>query len=263
MTEGRPSLPNSIITWNGISSDTLNITIERFPNIIRGSRKFEQVSVPGRNGDLFFYENAWNNYDQQYEIYAGTGVRGNAPETFRNIASWFFPESTSPTIEDYANLTLNGYHQLTDSYEPDCIRLAAVTNGMDVTNAWNMFGQTTLTFNCRPERFTLDAFDVIEETGTFTLTNPTDRNAKPLIKLYGRGTATDVTIVINSKTITLLDFSDYIYIDFESQNCFRLLAENRNNKVQIDGDFPVLVPGENTFSGNVTKWEIIPRWWKL
>ena len=256
-------MPKSTITWNGVSSDTLNITVERFPHIIRAARKFEQVSVPGRNGDLFFFQDAWNNYEQEYDIFAGTGTRGNVARTFNDIASWLQPESASPTVDDYINLTLNGYHRLVDSYETTAIRLAAVVDGMDTANAWNRFGQATLRFNCRPERFTNNAFTAVTKTAaSANITNPTDRYAKPMIKVYGSGNG---TLNVNGYIITITGMSDYLYIDCESQNCFRLLAENRNNLITLTSGFPKLAPGGNTITrtGGITKYDIWPRWWKL
>lgn len=153
---------NNTITWNGVSSDTLGIRVERFPNLNRPQRKFEQVSVPGRNGDLFFFQDAWSNYEQSYEIFAGDGKLNDAPDAFNDIMPWLYPSEASPTIDDYINLTIGGYHRLIDSFEPDAIRLAVFSNSVEVANSWNRYGRSTLRFNCRPERFTADAFTAID-----------------------------------------------------------------------------------------------------
>ena len=259
-------MPNSIITWNNVSSDALNVKVERFPHIIRASRKYEQVSVPGRNGNLYFYQDAFNNYDQEYEIYAGTGVRGNVASTFDDIASWLVPRETSPAIFDYINLTVGGYHQLIDSYEPNTIRLATYIDSMDTVNAWSRYGQTTLRFNCRPERFTSDAFTAVTlTTSGGYLTNPTDRESKPFIKVYGSGSG---TLTVNGYTISIIGMTDYLHIDCDSQNCFRQVAENRNSLITLTRGFPVLKADGTkqstvSWTGGITSVEITPRWWKL
>lgn len=256
-------MPNSI-TWHGVSSDTLNIKVERFPNHDRPLQKFERVSVPGRNGDLIFWQDAWNNYIQSYEIFAGTGGRGSTATTFTNIMSWLCPQIAEPTITDMINLTTGGYLQLIDTYEPDVIRLANYSNSTEIHDAWTRFGQATLSFDCRPERFTSDAFTVITKTSSGGyVTNTTDRPAKPFLKVYGSGAG---TITVNGYLITISNMVDYLHIDCDSQNCYRQLAENRNNLITLANGFPVLGASGRSYiswTGGVTKVEIYPRWWKL
>lgn len=256
-------MPNSI-TWHGVPSDTLNIKVERFPNHNRPLQKYERVSVPGRNGDLIFWQDAWNNYQQDYEIFAGTGSRGSTAATFNDIMSWLCPAETAPTITDHINLTVGGYKRLVDTYEPNVIRLATYSVSTDIADAWTRYGQTMLSFDCRPERFTSDAFTMISKTSSGGyVTNPTDRPAKPFIKVYGSGTG---TLTVNGYKITITGLTDYLHIDCDSQNCFRQLAENRNSLITLATGFPVLAPsGRSTISwtGGITKVEIYPRWWRL
>lgn len=227
-------------------------------------QKFEKVSVPGRNGDLLFMQDAWNNYIQDYEIYAGTGSRGSTVPTFNSIMSWLCPPIEAPTITDIINLTTGGYFRLVDTYEPDVIRLAAYINPTEIHDAWTRFGQATLSFDCRPERFTSDAFTMITKTSSGGyITNQTDRTAKPFIKVYGSGAG---TLTVNGYLITISSMTDYLHIDCDSQNCFRQLAENRNNLLTLTNGFPVLAPSGRSYiswTGGVTKVEIYPRWWRL
>jgi hypothetical protein len=57
------------LTFNGTASDTLGVRIERSPRIIRPRRKSDVITIPGRNGDIVFMQDAWNNYVQPYEIF--------------------------------------------------------------------------------------------------------------------------------------------------------------------------------------------------
>ncbi len=253
----------SVITWNGVSSDTLGLYIETYPNIIKAQKRFEKVTVAGRNGDLFFFEDAYNNYIQTYEVGAGGKSYGDAQTSWSDLISWLMPEPTDITVDDYINLTTNNYHQLIDSYEPDVIRLAVYTGGVDAENTWNRIGRATIEFDVRPERFTTDAFTPIPiaNSGSY-ITNPTDRPAKPCIKVYGTEGG---SIVINGYVLTLSSINAYTYIDCESQNAFKSLAENMNNTVVLTSGFPVLTEGDNdiTWSGGITSLEIVPRWWRL
>lgn len=254
---------NSTITWGGRSSDEFNLKIERFPDIIKSARKYEKVSVPGRNGDLYFFDGSFENYIQPYSVYAGSRTDKAAYTSWNEIMEWLVPEPAAPTIDDYINLTLYGYKRLIDSNEPDVIRLALFASGLSAENSWNRFGRATIEFDCRPERFTTDAFTPIPiaNSGSYIM-NPTDRPAKPCIKVYGTEGG---SVVINGYVLTLSSINAYTYIDCESQNAFKSLAENMNNTVVLTSGFPVLTEGNNdiTWTGGITSLEIVPRWWRL
>lgn len=253
---------NSTITWNGQSSDNFDFKIERYPQIVKAQRQFDKYSVPGRNGDLFYFRDSYSNYNQPYKVYAGKRADNAAQTSWSDVMSWLVPEPTAPTVDDYINLTVNGYHRLIDSYEPDVIRLAAFTEGVSAENNWNHFGKTTINFDCRPERFTSEAFTAVSITAnSYTLQNPTDRPAKPFIRVTGTGG----TIVVNGYVVNLTSISTYTNIDCESQNAFKTLAENKNNTIILTNGFPILKPGNNTITkgSGITEIEIYPRWWSL
>ena len=81
----------------------------------------------------------------------------------------------------------------------------------------------------------------------------------PLIKVMGTGSG---TLTIQGQTMNITDLVDYVYIDSEQQDVYRLPSENRNSLAS--GVFPKLLPGDNsiTISG-FTSVEIIPRFYTL
>lgn len=92
------------------------------------------------------------------------------------------------------------------------------------------------------------------------LSNPTKYPSKPLIRIYGNGTAT-----INGQTITVINSTSYVDIDCEMQDCYEG-SVNRNNDVTFSTyDFPSLEPGDNVFLAGtgITGFLVTPRWWKL
>jgi phage-related protein len=86
--------------------------------------------------------------------------------------------------------------------------------------------------------------------------NPTLFDAKPLIRVYGKG-----SITVNGETMEWSGSSEYVDIDCDIQDCYYMGA-NMNN--YVTGDFPVLSPGDNViaFTGS-TSVRITPRWWIL
>lgn len=130
-------MPINFITFGG---KVLPCTVERFPDIKKAKRKFRQYNIPGRNGDVFFQADAWENVIQAYEIYAGD-ERGGSQEPWTDLAAYLY---------------LNGYQELRDTYDPDHFRKAIFNGPVDVDNSWNTHGRATIEFNCRPERYRND-----------------------------------------------------------------------------------------------------------
>lgn len=254
---------DSIITWAGELSSEHFIKVERFPEISRPQRKYETVSVPGRNGDLVFIEDAWNNYLQEYQIWSGGRKYGDLQTAYTEVMKFLYPPKPAEvTVRDHINLEVGGYHRLIDTYEPNVIRLATFTEAVDISNSWNRFGRASIFFNCRPERFTYDAFNMVTFNEDGSIVNLTSQEAKPYIRVYGEGAG---TLTVNGYVISITDMVDFLRIDCDAQNCYRNLVQNRNNLITLTTGFPKLSPGTNTvtFTGGITRVDIWPRWWNL
>lgn len=158
---------NSII-WNGISSETLGLKVERYPNQNRPARKYTVADVAGRNGSVYILQDAWGEVVQSYEIAAKDTV-----PSFKAVAEWLH--------------SANGYAVLQDSYDPEIYRLAVCVNPFEVETALNRAGRALIQFNCRPERFLLEEDTEIAAGATETVTNPTNHTAQPLFKVIGQG----------------------------------------------------------------------------
>lgn len=142
------------ITFAGKNSADYGLGIEKFPSFVKPKRKYTKYSVAGRNGDLYMMQDAYENVSQEYEVWSKKGQ-------WTDIIEWLY-EDGDLTIEELLNLETNGYHQLKDTYDPDTIRVATFIEETEVENIRNRYGRATITFDCRPERFTADAFDWID-----------------------------------------------------------------------------------------------------
>ena len=235
-----------MITWNSKSSDDYGVVIETVPAQTHPVRKVERVSIPGRNGELIIPQNAWENYDQPYNIFAGE-ADGTALQEFLGVASWLY----EPT----------GYALLEDSFYPGYFRMAHFDGPFDVEFTLTRVGKTQITFSCKPQWYLNSGLAQQSFTSNGTITNPTLYTALPNIRVYGYG-----QIGIGSQTITVASNSfPYIDIDCEAMDA-RYEANNANNKVAVTGDaFPSLAPGSNgiTLGAGITKVQIQPRWWTV
>ena len=91
------------------------------------------------------------------------------------------------------------------------------------------------------------------------INNPTRFESKPLIHIEGSGA---VSLSIEGVTITAT-ISDYINLDCETMNAYRLPAENMNS--YVGGTFPTVKEGVNSIgiTGSVTSATITPRYFTI
>lgn len=160
-------------TFNGHSSDEFGIRIEKMPVLNRSARKFQVASVPGRNGNIYQLEDAWNEVVQPYQIFAGDSADGAAVTSFTEIMEWLH--------------SADGYAVLTDTYDPTHYREAVFVDSLDIESAWHTFGRTTVNFRCRPERYLVGEPEAISNSSV--IVNGTNHAAKPLIHLTGTNAA--------------------------------------------------------------------------
>ena len=94
-----------------------------------------------------------------------------------------------------------------------------------------------------------------------TLNNPTNFDAKPLLRIYGNGTVT----INGSTTITTTNNSGSNYIDIDSER-MQIYRGDANMSANVAmTDFPSLIPDDNTIEISSTSVAVYvtPRWWML
>lgn len=235
------------ITWGGVTSTSLSIVVEKAKELGRPARKVHRYSVPGRNGDIITQEDAWENYEQKYDVWAGEGTYGSAASDFIAISAWL-------------NGT-NGYQELSDDEEPGYFRLAQFIGPLDVDNVLTKFGRATISFDCRPERFLTSGKMVSTFTADGDITNPTSFASLPLITVNGAGNG---TFTIGGVTVTLTGFTDGTIIDCEKMTVTDSLGVNANSVMAL-GNFPTIPAGSSSvaITGDITSLGIVPRWFTI
>lgn len=115
----------------------------------------------------------------------------------------------------------------------------------------------TATFICNGLKYMTSGLKAqIITTSGIVLNNFGTYEAKPMLKIYGSG---NITVSINSSNFTIKNVVDYVAIDSEIKECYK---DDINFGRNMTGDYPVFFIGKNTisWSGNVSKLEITPRW---
>lgn len=207
------------------------------------TRDYNEISMPGRDGNLLGLEHRLENVNLSYPAFMYADFKENM-SNFRNVM-----------------LSKIGYKKLIDSYHPDEYRLAYYAGGLNPdVNEFNQAGKFDISFTCMPQRYLRSGDDVITLTANGSIYNPTAFDSRPLIRVYGTG-----SFKIGTITITIASHSHpYIDIDCDMMDCF-YNATNCNSLVTFSGnDFPTLKPENNAIVlTGVTKLEITPRWWRV
>lgn len=234
-----------LLVYGGEASSDFGMVIAEAPTFERSTRKQEVFNIPGRNGSVIIQQDAWNDVTRSYKVWLTKTGEEDLVTSVDALLGWLNSK--------------RGYQRLEDNFEPNVFRLAYYSGGSNFENHLTQYGNGTLTFTCRAERFYKDAEHPIEVTNGDKLNNPTRYTSKPLIHIEGTGA---VTIAFGGATMSAT-LTDYINIDSETMNAYRLPAENMNNN--ISGTFPTLLPGINTIgiTGTVTKVEITPRYFTI
>lgn len=235
-----------VIVYGGESSGNYGMVVAEAPAYERPKRKETIYTVPGRNGVIVFQDDAWEDVTREYSVWLAEGDGASLAQKVDAFEAWLNSKK--------------GYQRLEDNFEPDVYRLAYYSGGDGFTNNLTQYGEASLHFTCRPERFLISGETPITVTDGSVLTNPTKYASKPLIHIEADNQTVSVTI--NGKTITAL-VSDFINIDCETMDAYRLPVENKNSN--ISGSFPTIAPGNNTvaITGNASLVTITPRYFTI
>ena len=238
---------SSYFRFGDHSTKDFDMHIEKIPAIKGSTRKRTTVSVPGRNGDLHYDEEAFSNYKQPYECYFH-GCRPT-PEQTHAIRAWLCASGE--------------YLKLEDTYDPAYYRMATFVGPLDVNNYFNKYGRCTVYFDCAPQFFLKSGDDPVVFDRNSLIYNPTSQKALPLITVYGTGAG---TLTIGGYTVEIKYMQDCVMLDCDLEDAYKVTdGERSNQNANIYAPyFPKLLPGENTisFTGDIASVEIIPRWWE-
>lgn len=228
------------ITFHSVNSDSLGLIVERSPDYNIPSRKMSAFEVAGRNGDILYQQDAFQNVIQSYECFIKGG--SNLSAAIQGVIAWLVANK--------------GYQRLEDSYTANQFRLAYCNNAAEVANSLNKFGKCTIEFSCMPQRFLTSGETEETVSSSKTFTNPTVYDAKPLIYV---NSSTDGSIDIDGVEIDCL--AGEYYIDCDTQNAY-FGSVNMNSYITAP-EFPVLGSSSVVTVTTLTTVKVTPRWWTL
>lgn len=228
--------------FDGVSTSDYGIIISGDGVFPRAERDVSYVNIPGRDGALMYDNGRFHNVTVSYTC----GIERDFAQKFSAFC---------------AALPPTGYHRLEDTYHPDEYRLAAMVGELapERLGANWAAGEFEIKFDCKPQRFLKSGEIPVEFTVPSTLRNVW-MDALPLVTVYGTGAG---TVTIGGDTVTIKAIDGSVTLDCDTQNAYKGVA-NKNASIYAP-TFPRLTRGDNVVSwtGGVSKVEIVPRWWTI
>lgn len=214
----------------------IGVSIVRRSPAILANKNINVINRVGADGDL--YEDLGGRKDIIIPVECNF-VANNPKTIFRRVKHWL------NNIED---------NKLIFTDDPGWFYKVVNVEIGQMEVKFKRKGEFTINFTCRGWQYSLDGDEFLEIENNTMLYNEYDL-AKPLIYLEGNG---EITITINNNKFKVI-VKDYLYIDSELEIAYREKTDCLNID---DGDYPLLTYGENniSFTGNVNKVEIKPRW---
>lgn len=245
---------------DGICSDELNITVQGFPAFTAAEPRVTVYSIPGRNGDLTYWDGSYKNVVGEIKCFVAQ------------------TEGISDALAKINNLlAIGGYKKLILSSDLGRYRLARITNAAEIDIRMGVIAPFVLKMDCKPQRF-FDGEEVVQLSGTGgVLYNPTRFTAKPIMRCYFSDATTGATTLkientLGTETINLgtsvAAGATWIDIDFEEKS----IINSAGDALAITSAFQGvgLAGGDNTItvttatgSDRFTQIDVTPRWWTL
>lgn len=159
--------------------------------------------------------------------------------------------------QDTAIKWLSGSGELVLEQAPDRYFKARVSNLISVSQfIANEAYKFPLYFKCEPFGYLFSGNNKLNVTQPQSVVNAGTVHSLPIITVYGSG---NITLTVNKQVVKLTSVDGSLTMDSELQECVKGLEDYGE---KMEGDYIVLEEGANaiSFTGNVSKIEIIPRW---
>lgn len=233
----------SFLRFNGKTTNDFYLDMES--NVVFNSpeRNIEFEKIDGQDGQLATGDGTLNNITRPYPFRIRAPMNVDIQTVATDLSNWLKKDSL--------------WHDLEFGGDPDYIYRAMYVNEYNIERVTSWYGKVVLTFEMKPYKFLKTGLSEI--TLGSTITNPTQRHARPLITVRGTG---NITIKIGQSTWTLRNVDQGIVIDTLLDTVTNLSGTAAAwDKITVY-PLPTIAPGNNavTITGSVTDIKIIPRW---
>lgn len=261
--------------WNGQPSSKYIAYLQEPPKFTIPKKRLDIVSVPGRNGDVIFDLDSYDNVSVEYDVVIGD-EQHNLETCIDKFVGWMHSVSGYGCLADHysgLNITQN---------RPQYFRYAALDSELNIENIVREAGKLSLKFNCKPFKYDWrysDAdLDSAIKKAILIKANGTDINniyafsAKPVIIVKG-DIGSELTLTIGSSKYKLLvKTADPIFIDSPLDDVYSMsslgVIENQNGNLFVlsgPDSLPLLAKSITTpvsyevVTGAISEVKVIPN----
>lgn len=187
-------------TFNGTDSSKFGLRVTSDYVINSTGQDIDTVAVAGRDGDLLLP----NNRLKSVTIELPCTIMSNRKLTDveSDISNW---------------LNVDGYKDLTLSWDPDFIYRSAFIETFEIASLMRQFGKVKLNFLTYPIKFYKQGRTTQTLSNGATVNGLGNVNAKPIITLVGSG---DCTLTINGRKTKLRAVQNTITLDMQARQVF-------------------------------------------
>ena len=229
-------------TFNGTSSTTHGLRVTSDYVINSTGNDVETVAVPGRDGDLLISKNRLKSVT--LELPCTVLSNRKLTDAGSEISNW---------------LNVDGYKDLTLSWDPDFIYRSAFIETFEIAGLMRQFGKVKLNFLTYPVKFYKQGRSTLTVSNGATINGLGNVNAKPIITLVGNG---DCTLTINGRKTKLKAVQNKITLDMQANQVYSGNLPAWDKVVRSPQfQMPYLDAGRNLISwdGNFAVY-MIPNW---
>lgn len=229
-------------TFNGTSSATHGLRVTSDYVINSTGNDVETVAVPGRDGDLLISKNRLKSVT--LELPCTVLSNRKLTDAGSEISNW---------------LNVDGYKDLTLSWDPDFIYRSAFIETFEIAGLMRQFGKVKLNFLTYPVKFYKQGRSTQTLSNGATINGIGNVNAKPNITLVGSG---DCTLTINGRKTKLKSVQNKITLDMQANQVYSGNLPAWDKVVRSPQfQMPYLDYGRNLISwdGNFSVY-MIPNW---
>lgn len=187
-------------TFNGVSSTTHGLRVTSDYVINSTGNDVETVTVPGRDGDLLISRNRLKSVT--IELPCTILSNHNLTDAGSEISNW---------------LNVDGYKDLTLSWDPDFIYRSAFIETFEIAGLMRQFGKVKLNFLTYPIKFYKQGRTTRTLSNGATVNGLGNVKANPVITLVGSG---DCTLTINGRKTKLRAVQNTITLDMQARQVF-------------------------------------------
>ncbi|MFS9190481.1 phage tail family protein [Streptococcus parasanguinis] len=187
-------------TFNGVSSITHGLRVTSDYVINSTGNDVETVSVPGRDGDLLISKNRLKSVTIELPCTVLSSRKLTDAES--DISNW---------------LNVDGYKDLTLSWDPDFIYRSAFIETFEIASLMRQFGKVKLNFLTYPVKFYKQGRTTQTLSNGATVNGLGNVKANPVITLVGSG---DCTLTINGRKTKLRAVQNTITLDMQARQVF-------------------------------------------